>query len=268
MVELGSLLELKIGNDDKTMKADPHQPSVKVKAEIPGADVHRILTEDERTKLDKLQNYFIKSVVNKEERIDIDLTELCGLVNFSMLNVKNYIRFIKSIDEFRDMVVDMQTASLKAQMLKCLILLASYLYDASSKAFHSLGQHVSEDTVKQGFDPHVDVAEIFLQFCRESQDEFSKELVIQAALQVVLVFSPDGDNLVNHRHLSNIQDEYLHLLKHYIESKYSFKAGLKIYASLLQKLKQLKIVSSKMLEVLHQMDTEKVQPLMLEVLNF
>ena len=81
------------------------------------------------------------------------------------------------------------------------------------------------------------------------------------------MFSPDEVDMLMCRHLSNIQDQYLFILKHYLESKSSFSSG-KEYAYLLQELQEVKVCSSKLLRVLHQIDTAKVQPLMLEVLNF
>lgn len=259
--------KLTVNNDDKTTGTDSHCKSIKLNKEKPAAVYQRNLTEEEKTKLDKIQKAFVAVLDNKEKNSDLDLTDISGFMNFALLSVKSFVKFIKSVDEFRGMPMDMQTACVKAQMLKCLLLRCVYLYDESSEMIISHGHNFSEDTVKEGFFPHVDWAEVFFQYCRDSHDEFTEESVIQAVLQLVILFSPDGDDLVKRRYLSNIQDQYQILLKHYIESKFSFKRGTEICALLLQKIQQLKTLSSRLLEILHHIDQNKVQPLMLEVLN-
>lgn len=132
--------------------------------------------------------------------------------------------------------------------------------------FFALGECIHEDIVREAFSAHVDKVEKFINFCRSTQ-EFAKDIPLQAVLQLILVFSANGDNLVNHRHLSNLQDQYLILLKHYLESKFSFSEGKQIYISLLQKLQAVKSISENIFEVIHQIDPEKFEPLMVEVFN-
>lgn len=100
--------------------------------------IKRVLTEDDRAKLIKLENSFIVAIVNSQGSIpeEINVREIHGLVNMSVINVQKFVKFFKLFDEFQDMTVEVQTACLKAHMCSCLILLSAfYLYDASCACF-------------------------------------------------------------------------------------------------------------------------------------
>ena len=120
-------------------------------------------------------------------------------------------------DDFQTTALDTQTACLKAQILSCLVLLSVYLYDPTASSFITLGIPIHEDQVIQAFSSYGDFADHYTKLRRESQNELIKDPYILAILLMVLVFSPEGVNMLMHRHLSNIQDQYLIQLKHYFE---------------------------------------------------
>ena len=178
---------------------------------------HRILSEEEKVKLESLESNFLNSIINAEINTDVDLMALHGLTNLSIFNVKNFVKFIKMDDDFQTTALDTQTACLKAQILSCLVFLCVYLYDPTASSFITLGIPVHEDQVIQAFSSYGDCADHYTKLRRESQNELIKDPYILAILLMVLVFSPEGVNMLMHRHLSNIQDQYLIQLKHYFE---------------------------------------------------
>lgn len=230
---------------------------------------HRILSEEERVKLECLSGSFMQFVNSETEiTLNLDLTCIQGQLNFSAFMVNDFVRFIKTNDDFRSLTVDTQSACLKAHLLSCFVLHSIYTYNPRTCTFDALGRSIHEVFVIESFTPHCDVALDFIKLCRESQKKITHDHNIHAILQMILVLSPDGVDILMRRHLSNIQDKYLILLKHHIESNFSFSCRREMYAYLLQKLQEVKGCSIRMLAVLHQINTAMVEPLMLEVFNF
>ena len=230
---------------------------------------HRILSEEESVKFERLIGSFLQ-FAHSETKIDVDVDLTCiqGQLNFAVFVVNDFVKFFKTNDDFRSLTLDTQSACLKAHLLSCIVLHSFYTYNPRTCTFDALGRSIHEVFFIQAFSPHSDVALNVVKLCREVRKELTYDLSLHAILQMILFFSPDGVDMLMRRHLSNIQDQYLILLKHHLESKLSFSCRGEMYAYLLQKLQEVKDCSSRMLAVLHQIDTAMVEPLMLEVFNF
>ena len=229
--------------------------------------IQRVLTAEEEVKLEHIHENFLRYVVNSETVVDmdIDVSSLQGLINYSLYLVNDYVKFMKTIDEFRSLSMDTQTACLKAHLLSTSVLRSVYTFNPTSRTFDALGRSTHEVLVLEAFSTHTDVAERFIKFCKDTQKEIPSDSKLHVILQMILVFSPDGDELLKRRHLSNIQDQYLILLKHYLESTLPFIDSSKMYGYLLQKIQEVKECSAAMLAVLHEINPATVEPLLQEV---
>lgn len=261
-------LECTLNLAEPKWKEDTHTlDEPKEKENNPISNTKRVLTDDDNAVLTNLENSFIVAVVNSEGNIEGEITDVHGLVNMSVLNVQKFVNFFKLLDEFKSIAVDIQASCMKAHMLNCLVLYCIYIYDAKCECFNTLGLRYYNDALRKAFGPvDVQVADKLIDLCKGTQDEFFKNPPLQAILYMVLLFSPEGN--VKHQQLSNLQDKYLILLKHYLESKYSFRECKSLYVYLLQKLQTVKSVADSILETIHQIDPAKIEPLMKEVLNF
>ena len=92
-------------------------------------------------------------------------------------------------------------------------------------------------------------------------------LLLFSYLQAMIVFDPAGANISNRAHISTLQDRYLILLKHYLESIYSYEFAKEYYVSAMDRLCDLKVLSEEHAKILLQVNPVDVEPLMLEVLN-
>ena len=92
-------------------------------------------------------------------------------------------------------------------------------------------------------------------------------LCLFLVFQVLLIFHPDSAGLVDREMMSNLQDKYISLLKHYLESKFSFEFAQDYFVAVMTKLSELKDLSDEHSRILLQVNPSQVEPLMLEVLN-
>ena len=84
---------------------------------------------------------------------------------------------------------------------------------------------------------------------------------------MLIIFDPAGFNLTDRTSISAFQDRYLILLKHYLESIFSYEFAKDYYVSAMDRLCDLKQLSEEHAQVLLQVNPVEVEPLMLEVLN-
>ena len=86
-------------------------------------------------------------------------------------------------------------------------------------------------------------------------------------MQVIVLFSPEGQHVFYRQIVSNIQDKYLLLLKHYCESKYGFQGGAAMFPQLMSKLKELKELAEGHGKYLLDVNPREIEPIMLEILD-
>ncbi|PVD29606.1 hypothetical protein C0Q70_08861 [Pomacea canaliculata] len=85
--------------------------------------------------------------------------------------------------------------------------------------------------------------------------------------RVLIIFNPDGNNLIDRELISNLQDKYINILKHYLEAQYSYEHAHEYFAAILDRLSELKSVGEEHSRILLQVNPCQIEPLMLEVLN-
>lgn len=230
--------------------------------------VKRILTEEEKTKVHMLEDNFFTKFESTSLETNENMMESCGLLNMGVTTVKKLVSFIKLIDEFRNLSLEIQTSCLKAHLVCCVVWVAVAHYDAQTKSvIYQQKTPLHINILRGAFQLHLDLIERFSELCSDVAGKMTVDIPIQSIILCILIFNPEGENLKNCRHLSNIQDYYLILLKHYMESKYSFREGKELYIYFLQKVQDIKYVSGFLSEVAHKLDVKKIEPLMREVFN-
>ena len=226
----------------------------------------RTLTEAERNKLISLESSFIAHFLNGETSNE-NPEEIPGLFNRAMLTVQKLVRFMKTVSEFRDLTVEDQTACLKANLVGCLIMIATGHYDVSQESFHVQGIYVGADMLRGLLQSHLDVVEKLIELSTVIQVECKPDFQLQAVLQCLMVFNPETEELKHRLLLSNYQDNYLILLKHYLEERFSLREGKRLFIFLLQKLQDVKPMAFSFTEIANEVGPDKVQPLVVEVFN-
>jgi len=82
-----------------------------------------------------------------------------------------------------------------------------------------------------------------------------------------VLFSPDGPHVIMRELVSNIQDRYLILLKHYLEAKYTYSRSAEMFPQLMSKVKELSMLAEVHGRILLDVNPQEIEPIMLEILD-
>ena len=89
----------------------------------------------------------------------------------------------------------------------------------------------------------------------------------ESCVQVLVLFSPDGPHVIMRELVSNIQDRYLILLKHYLEAKYTYSRSADMFPQLMTKMKELNALAQVHGRTLLDVNPQEIEPIMLEILD-
>ncbi|GFO37966.1 nuclear hormone receptor hr96 [Plakobranchus ocellatus] len=188
------------------------------------------------------------------------------LVNHSEVVVRKLIVFVKHLEDFKHLSQEDKMAALKACVMNTLLLRSAVFYIIERDAWITPNGEVPSSILlnASGF---VSLHNNHVYYCRRVKSMALEDYSIYALLQAMIVFDPSGLNISNRGQMSNLQDRYLILLKHYLESVYSYEYAKEYYVSAMDRLCDLKVLSEQHAKVLLQVNPVDVEPLMLEVLN-
>lgn len=229
---------------------------------------YRILSEKEQNCLTQLKGKFVSAMETHLTGFSDALTEVKDFLNTSMIWAKKLVTYVKSVEDFKQLSSEAQVKSIKSCVRSALTLIGAYRYDISRNSYFIQGIYVSVDMFMRAFSSHKEVAEMFVNACLSMQDDWYKDTCLHALFHLILLFNPDGEGLLQRELMSDLQNKYLILLKHYLESKYSFSKSKEYFALLLQRSRELRTLSIAFTEVLVNTDPQKVDPLTKEIFNF
>lgn len=89
----------------------------------------------------------------------------------------------------------------------------------------------------------------------------------ESCVQVLVLFAPDGPHVIMRELVSNIQDRYLILLKHYLEAKYTYSRSADMFPQLMTKMKELNALAQVHGRTLLDVNPQEIEPIMLEILD-
>lgn len=188
------------------------------------------------------------------------------LVNNSEIAVRRLIKFVKELADFRTINQDDQIASLKACVLNSLLLRSVKFYCLERDAWITANGEIPSNILRKATG-YTELHEAHVSYSRSLKKVVGDNCTVYALLHIIVIFSPEGMNIKNRQALSDLQDKYNILLKHYLESEFSFAMAREYCPFLIQKVTELKTLSEEHAEVLLQANPMKIEPLMLEVLN-
>nr|XP_022340922.1 nuclear hormone receptor HR96-like isoform X2 [Crassostrea virginica]XP_022340923.1 nuclear hormone receptor HR96-like isoform X2 [Crassostrea virginica] len=232
--------------------------------------MYRVLKAEERLLVDELTVAYLETLggyanethVNREE----SYSSADELVNNSEIAVRRLIKFVKKIALFRGMSQENQVACLKSCVLNALLLRSVNFYDAENDAWKTPTGSIPTSVLKRatGFN---DLHDAHTSYCAGLKKLTRDDSHIMALVQTITVFNPDGQNLENRQTISDIQDQFIQLLRHYLESEVSFQHSQVFFSNILQKISELKGLGEDHARILLQINSNKIEPLMLEILN-
>lgn len=229
----------------------------------------RKLTAEETALLEELtQIYDLSFTIDLEPLIHIKQLDpsLNQLINQSSITVLRIIKFAKRLEEFVRLTQDCQIGILKGSCIHILLLRSLSLYDCDRDVWVTPRGDIPTEILKNatGF---VKLHDEHVLYCKSMKCIIGNDLTIVVILLVIVLFSPDGPHVTLREIVSNIQDKYLLLLKHYLESKYTFVKAAEMFPALMTKLKELNELADNHGKYLLDINPRDIEPIMLEILD-
>ena len=229
----------------------------------------RKLTQEETSILSELQQvYELSFIVDLEPLVHIKHVDptINQLVNQSSITVLRIIKFAKRLEEFTKLPQECQIGILKWTWIHILLLRSVSLYDTMRDVWVTPKGEIPSKILKNatGF---VQLHEEHVTFSKSFKAIIEEDLPIVIILLAVVLFSPEGPHVTYRDVVSNIQDKYLLLLKHYLEARYSYQKAAEMYPQLMYKIKELKELGEGHGKYLLHIDPTEIEPIMLEILD-
>ena len=188
------------------------------------------------------------------------------LVNQSSITVLRIIKFAKRLEEFVRLPQECQIGILKGCWIHMLLLRSVSAYDNERDLWVTARGEIPTDILKNatGFDRLHD---LHVKYCKSIRSIVKDDTTIIVMLIVIALFAPEGPHVITRALVSNIQDKYLVLLKHYLESKYMYDRAAEMFPQLMSKMKELKEVAEDHGKYLLDVNPTEIEPIMLEILD-
>lgn len=228
----------------------------------------RVLTRKEEELLEYLTSGYAATMANYHcEKLTSDsYNDSNDLVNTSEQAVRRLIQFVKLMDDFKELSQEDQITALKSCVLQSLMLRSIFFYDVEQEGWRTLTGLVPAKVLKDvtGFS---DLYQTHIDFSREMKKTCKEDITVFAIIQAIIVFNPESPGLKNLQLVSDIQNRYIVLLKSYLEYKISFCHAQVYFPLFLRKFTELKKIGNDHAKIILQVQTSKIEPLMLEILN-
>lgn len=226
----------------------------------------RQLTDEELILITSLQNVYMGTLGDESD--PPPESSLTNLVNATGTIVRKLIKFSKKLEDFMNLTQDLQIVLLKGATLNCIFLRSAVSYDIDKDAWISPRGEIST-TILKSATGHVmkQLHEDHVMMCRKMKELTGNDLTLFIILQVMILFSPEYVHINQRALVSNIQDRYCILLKHYMESTYSFRAAQDMFPAILQRLSEMKKYSEEHGKILLHVNPREIEPMLLEVFD-
>ena len=230
-------------------------------------EINRVMVPEELAMFSELQHqYELTFCHDCEPHTHIENPSLNQLVNQSSNTVLLLIKFAKRLEDFIKLPQDCQIRVLKGAVLHTLLLRSVSVYDVDRDVWVTPRGEISTDILKSAtgynnlHDEHVN-------FCKTFKSLIQDDVNLVMLLLVIVLFAPDVHPVIHREILSNLQDKYMVLLKHYLEMKYSYMTAASMFPQLLFKVKELKELAENHGKYLMDVNPHEIEPLMLEILD-
>ena len=186
------------------------------------------LTEAERVLLTQVTTSYttIQLALTPPENAECTAGGQPSQMEFMMYNLEAVLRksvlYAKAIPEFRTLREVDQIALLKASALKTYMLRSAALYIVERRAWPSYMGDVYVDDARNIFQSQSKGVDDFAEFCMSLKSVTKTNFMLYALLHCIVVFDVRDTQLEERCKVNGLKDKYLLLLKHYLESEYSY----------------------------------------------
>lgn len=230
----------------------------------------RTLNAAEEQTIKELGRVYLAAFVTTKQRNCLSGYQLEEILNVTKETVEKLIKFFKGLNDFSGLDQSSQVYILKAKMTQCLILQSAYDYqrDVHGWSLSHVEQPVDFKDVTKALGSHnEEPMDKVLGFSISLQEKFGKDPYLFAILHLITLFNPCIEGLKRRQVISDLQMKYITMLKHYLESKFTYCMSKSNFSHLLLMLNDMEKVAAFLYEGLSKMPLhDPVDPLMAEIL--
>lgn len=200
-----------------------------------------------------------------------DQTNMADLINIAELSMRRVISMTKQVTAFKTLSQEDQIQLLKAGSIELLILRSVITFDKDKKHFLDPldpedGRAMKLDQLKKA-ESGTGLFEDHVRFIWSLVFELKVDETVLILLLMMALFSSDRENLHEKEYIAAQQERYCHLLKKYLNSRFSYSTARQIYPKLLMKLTEVRSLNEKHSHIILKLNPHNIQPLMKEVLD-
>lgn len=232
---------------------------------------YRRLTEEEKWMLNDISTAYQATIATLNSS-DADPSppkpnpSLNELINSTDETVRQLIRFVGKVSDFQQMRKDDQVSCLKNSVMQSVLLRSACVYILEKDVFLCSKGEVSTTFLQNALNnPAVYAAHV--NFCRSIKSIILNNYTLWALAQILALFNPCGAAILDREMLSTLQDKYIILLKHYLESEFSYTFAQEYLVAIQDMLGDLKMLGEAYTTIIYNVNPTEIEPLLLEVFN-
>lgn len=180
-------------------------------------------------------------------------------------NLKQLVTFVQRLGDFHMLRQDDKIAIIQASGMRTVVLRWVGLYVVERDAW--LGRF-GENTVAtaSALFGHEDIIRRMADFCRSVKMILKNDVTLYVLMHCLIMFDPREPNIVDRQLINTFRDKYVILLKHYLESEYSFLYSERYLRAIMDKTVEIRSVTEQSIAIMRQFK-DFIPPFTKELLN-
>lgn len=232
------------------------------------------LSEEEKTLLTQLSSAYQDTIMTLPEREPyvegggrggISPRTIESIFETGEQNLKQLVTFVQRLGDFHMLRQDDKIAIIQASGMRTVVLRWVGLYVVERDAW--LGRF-GENTVAtaSALFGHEDIIRRMADFCRSVKMILKNDVTLYVLMHCLIMFDPREPNIVDRQLINTFRDKYVILLKHYLESEYSFLYSERYLRAIMDKTVEIRSVAEQSIAIMRQFK-DFIPPFTKELLN-
>ncbi|KAK7508740.1 hypothetical protein BaRGS_00000306 [Batillaria attramentaria] len=179
--------------------------------------------------------------------------------------IANLVNFLKHIPDFRSLDMSDQLALVKANFMRCFLVKGSVSYSEERDAWLKDNFEVPLSAYV-GATQNPELMRRYADFCRITKRVLKNDISGYALLNLLVLLEPQTASLSDRQTVNTLHDKYATLLKHHLESQYSYMFAGQYLEAAWDCLHDSKLVAADMVSLFINFK-DFIGPLMAEVMD-
>lgn len=192
---------------------------------------------------------------------------LVDVINMTDHAIRRLIKMSKRIAAFKSLCQEDQLALLKGGSTELMLLRSVMSYDAERDCWKGPDPRLMSIRLDILKEARGNVYEEHKRFINAFRPEWRLDENIMLLLSAITLFTPERPNLVHRDVVTFEQDTYLHLLRRYLDTRYTGCEGRSVFLQLIRNLEDMRTLNENQVSILVDLNPREVEPLLIEIFD-